>query len=139
MSGNKWSRVHWFAVAGVHIALAWGISATAIAQVAEPSARQGRELAIRLCRNCHVVDNAAGQAVPAGTLTFRGMATKPGQTGEQITAVLIQPHAPMPDIQLTRAEIDNIIAYLDALRAEESLPPLLPPAGAPKSTFPSKS
>ena len=120
MSGSKQSRVHWFAVAVVHLALVWCASATASAQVAEPSAEKGRELAIRLCRSCHLIENASAQAVPAGTLTFRGMATKPGQTVEQITAVLIQPHAPMPDIQLTRAEIDNIIAYLDALPARPS-------------------
>jgi len=108
MLGSKQRIVHWLAVTSVHLALLCCASAAVIAQVAEPSAEQGKELAIRLCRSSHLVDNAAGQAVPAGTPTFRGIAIKPGQTAEQIAAVLIQPHAPMPDIQLTRAEIDSI-------------------------------
>jgi mono/diheme cytochrome c family protein len=45
----------------------------------------------------------------------------------------------MPDIQLSRSGIDNIIPYLDELRAEQSLPPLQPPTGGGKPTLPSKS
>jgi mono/diheme cytochrome c family protein len=117
----------------------WGVSALAAAQESQPSAERGKDLAARLCQNCHLLDSATGRTVPAGTPTFRSMATDPSQTRERVLAALIQPHVPMPDVQLSRAEIDDIIAYLDAIRAEQSLPPLLPPIGAPKPTPPSRS
>jgi cytochrome c len=130
---------HWLGWAGSLLALVWCASTATFAQVAEPSADKGKELAVRLCSGCHLVDNAAGQAIPVGTPTFRSMATKPGQTGEGVAAVLIQPHPPMPDIHLSRMEIEDIIAYLDALRSDEALPPLRPPTGGAKPTLPSKS
>jgi len=40
---------------------------------------------------------------------------------------LIAPHAQMPDSRLTRAEIIDLVAYLDTLRAPEAGPPLLKP------------
>lgn len=114
-------------------------SASVTAQVDQPSAERGKELAIRLCKNCHVIDTTMGSSVPDATPTFRSMATEPDQTRDRILAALIQPHVPMPDIQLSRSEIDNIIAYLDEFRAEQSLPPLQPPTGGAKPTLPSKS
>lgn len=124
---------------GLHLALLSCPSAPATAQQDQPSAQRGKELAIRLCKNCHVIDSMAGSSVPVGTPTFRSMAIASGQTRERVLAALIQPHVPMPDIQLSRSEIDSIIAYLDEIRAEQSLPPLLPPTGGAKPTLPSKS
>ncbi|MFN3745256.1 MAG: c-type cytochrome [Hyphomicrobiaceae bacterium] len=139
MSDSNSRRKRWLAAAGLHLVLLWGLSASTSAQETQPSAERGRDLAIRLCQNCHLLDSATGQTVPAGTPTFRSMATEPSQTRERVLAALIQPHVPMPDVQLSRAEIDDVIAYLDAIRAEHALPPLLPPLGEPKPTLPSKS
>jgi cytochrome c len=139
MSHSNPRRKRWLAAAGLHLVLIWGVSAPAATQEAQPSAERGKDLATRLCRNCHLLDSSTDQTVPAGTPTFRSMATAPSQTRERVLAALIQPHVPMPDVQLSRTEIDDIIAYLDALRAEQSMPPLLPPVGAPKPTLPSKS
>jgi cytochrome c len=124
---------------GLHLAFLSFASASVTAQEDQPSAERGKELAIRLCKNCHVIDTAARNSVPVGMPTFRSVAIAPGQTRERILTALIQPHVPMPDIQLSRSEIDNIIAYLDELRAEQSLPPLQPPTGGGKPTLPSKS
>jgi cytochrome c len=66
-------------------------------------------------------------AMPAGIPSFRGIANKTGQTGKHIEDVLIKPHQPMPDMQLSRDEIQNIISYLETLRTDKSAPPLLPP------------
>ena len=136
--GNQ-MRGRWPAVAGLAFALIGCASTTTVAQDAQPSIERGKDLATRLCRNCHLLDGATTQAVPVGTPTFRSMATAPNQTRERVVSALMQPHVPMPDVQLSRTEIDDIIAYIDALRADRSLPPLLPPAGAPKPAFPSKS
>jgi cytochrome c len=133
---SKLTRGRWLAAAGLPLVLLWCAPA---ASQELPSAERGKDLATRLCRNCHLLDGTPGQRIPAGTPTFRSMATAPSQTKERVRATLIQPHVPMPDVQLSRAEIDDLIAYLDSIRAEQSLPPLLLPAGAPKPTLPSKS
>ena len=106
---------------------------------AAPSADKGYALAQRLCQGCHLIEDKAGATVPAGMPTFRGIANRPGQTAQRITSVLIQPHAPMPDVQLTSPEILDIIAYLETLRTNTSVPPLLPPPGSPKPKYPEPS
>jgi mono/diheme cytochrome c family protein len=106
---------------------------------AAPSADKGYALAQRLCQGCHLIEDKAGATVPAGVPTFRGIANRPGQTAQSITSVLIKPHAPMPDVQLTSPEILDIIAYLETLRTNTSVPPLLPPPGSPKPKYPEPS
>jgi cytochrome c len=93
-----------------------------------PSPVKGHELALRLCAGCHLIDGSDTTTLPAGIPTFRGIANKSGQTGQHITDKLIKPHLPMPDVQLSREEIQNIISYLETLRTDKSLAPLLPPA-----------
>lgn len=93
----------------------------------EPSADDGRRLAERFCTVCHVVSATADGAVPVGPPPFSVIANKPGQTAEHIKGVLIQPHAPMPDLQLTNDEIQGLLAYLQTLRKDKSAPPFVPP------------
>jgi cytochrome c len=114
------------------------VSNGAIAQMTEPSAVRGHQLAVRLCSNCHLVDGAANATVPAGVGTFRGIANSPGQSAERISSVLIVPHVPMPDNQLTRDEIQDILAYLEILRTNPNVPPFVTPAGTKPGT-PSKT
>ena len=91
----------------------------------EPDADRGKQLAERLCVNCHVVSKDVDREVPEGVPPFKVIANKPGQSGDHIRNILMQPHASMPAIGLTRLEMDDIIAYLDELRPEGSNPPLL--------------
>jgi cytochrome c len=102
------------------------------------SAETGASLANRLCTSCHLTNETAGNAFPAGVPTMRGIANKPGQTGRHIAGVLMAPHSPMPNINLSREEIGHIIAYLQSLRTDKSLPPLLPgpTEGTPKPKLP---
>ncbi len=114
------------------------VSHGAFVHALEPSATRGRELAVRLCSSCHVVSGAATAAVPEGIGTFRGIANRPGQSAERISNVLILPHLPMPDNQLTRDEIQDILAYLETLRTNPEVPPLIAPVGT-KPPTPSKT
>lgn len=93
----------------------------------EPSAEGGRKLAERFCTVCHVVGGTADGSVPVGPPPFTAIANKPGQTAEHIKGVLIQPHAPMPDLQLTNDEIHSLLAYLQTLRKDQKAPPFVPP------------
>lgn len=107
------------------------------AQKFEPSAARGRELALRLCANCHLVDGSA-KAAPEGIGTFRGIANRPGQSADRISNTLILPHMPMPDTQITRDEIQDILAYLETLRTNPDVPRLMIPPST-KPDFPSKT
>lgn len=110
------------------------------AQVERPSPEKGYELVQKLCQGCHLVESSASATTPVGVPTFRAIANRPGQTGERITNVLIQPHAPMPDIRLTREEIQNILSYLETFRTDPGIPPLLSPAKpGPEPKFPAPS
>ncbi|MEO1207396.1 MAG: cytochrome c [Pseudomonadota bacterium] len=89
-------------------------------------AARGQVLAERLCATCHVVGPTQTGAATAGPPTFASIANRPGQTRERILNVLIAPHPPMPNVQMTLHEIDDIIAYLDTMRSPQSKEPLLP-------------
>jgi mono/diheme cytochrome c family protein len=50
--------------------------------------------------------------VQQGPPSFRSI----GLTAEQLHTFLTHPHGAMPDFGLTRAEIDDVIAYIETLR-----------------------
>jgi cytochrome c len=100
------------AAAGVVFGL---VLALATAGAARADAGAGAQLARQWCSSCHVV--AAGQTgtVPQGPPSFAGVA-KSGMTAAQLRAFLSHPHGAMPDLALTRVEIDNLIDYIESLR-----------------------
>jgi cytochrome c len=56
-----------------------------------------------------------GGSVPQGPPTFPQVA-RSGLTADQLRAFLSHPHGAMPDLSLTRAEIDDLVAYIATLR-----------------------
>lgn len=139
-SVETWSSPNWAWVAVCSLAVIMTTPPVVYGQVGEQtSARAGHRVAQRLCVGCHVIDRGANDPVPAGVATFRGIANKPGQTGQKIMDALIAPHHPMPDMQLSIEEIASIIAYLETLRTDSSIPPLLgPPAPTIKTDPPTR-
>lgn len=121
--------------------LACAVSAARAEDAPPSSPEAGLKLAQTLCQNCHLLPGTApGNTVTVGIPSLLGIANKPGQTGPAIERVLIQPHAPMPDMKLSNQEIQDLIAYFDSLRTDPSLPPLQPstkPAEKPKHPTPS--
>lgn len=103
--------------AAVIVAATLAMLAPAAAQVtgfmADPAA--GREVAERLCSNCHAVgpnaQSARGDVPPFGTI-----ARLPDQTAERLAGKIIIPHPSMPNVQLTIDEIRNIVAYILSLK-----------------------
>jgi mono/diheme cytochrome c family protein len=87
------------------------------AQAANPA--NGQIVARKLCVNCHIVEpgGAPGQRdVPAGVPSFMAIAEKPGQTEDRLTGFMLNPHPPMPQVQLTRRELDDLAAYILSLQ-----------------------
>ena len=81
---------------------------------ADPAA--GRRMAAEWCANCHYIGDGAvaGDAAPA----FAEIANRPDATPEGWRLWLQDPHPPMPNLALSRMEIDNLIAYIGSLKTE---------------------
>ncbi|MDH3595147.1 MAG: cytochrome c [Rhodospirillales bacterium] len=75
-------------------------------------AQTGRQLAERWCSGCHVVE--ADSCVDQ-TPSFETIARDPSKTSERLRAWLMTPHSTMPDLTLSRSEVEAIIAYLKSL------------------------
>jgi len=91
-------------------------SAPARAQSLAPDAGQGRELAAKLCSNCHLTGEERASAPRADVPSFVAIANSPRTTPETLAAAIILPHPEMPGIALTRAEIRHLIAYVVSLK-----------------------
>jgi mono/diheme cytochrome c family protein len=90
------------------------VASAGAARAADPG--DGRRLARQWCRNCHIVAPGTGGSDAAPP--FESVANRPGFTGAGLRAWLADPHPPMPNLNLSRAEIDAIIAYIRSLRRE---------------------
>jgi mono/diheme cytochrome c family protein len=91
------------------------LSTFLIAWPAHADTAAGARLAQQWCANCHVIDGAGPSAsLPQGPPSFRIIAghLDPGQ----MRAFLTHPHGAMPDLALTRVEIEDLIAYISSLR-----------------------
>ena len=114
-------------VGAVFVLLCLGASRLSAQDLLKQTQEKGHDLALTLCKGCHLVDDKVLSPVPVGIPTFRAIANRTGQTGEKIKDVLIKPHTPMPEIQLSNDEILSLIAYLETLRTDRSVPPLITP------------
>ncbi|HEV2336960.1 MAG TPA: cytochrome c [Stellaceae bacterium] len=82
---------------------------------ARAEATAGERLARQWCANCHVIDKSGpATTLPQGPPAFRIIAEHLDPA--QIRAFLTHPHGAMPDLALTRAEIEDLIAYIGTLR-----------------------
>lgn len=81
---------------------------------ARADVRAGAQLAQRWCGACHVVGEGQTGPVPQGPPSFRSIAQS-GSSADQLRAFLSHPHGAMPDLALTRSEIDDLIEYIKSL------------------------
>jgi cytochrome c len=92
-----------------------GLALTSPAQ-AQGDAEAGQMLTQLWCTGCHVVDEA-GYGADVGPALPRLLGDDL-RTGDEIRGWLADPHPPMPDLDLTRQEIEDIVAYLESLAGE---------------------
>jgi mono/diheme cytochrome c family protein len=77
-------------------------------------ATNGAKLAQQWCANCHVVGSSASPSLQQGPPNFSVIARDLAPA--RVRTSLIHPHKPMPDLSLSRSEIDDLVAYIDTLR-----------------------
>jgi mono/diheme cytochrome c family protein len=82
---------------------------------ARADAAAGARMALQWCAACHVVNGGGPSAtVPQGPPAFRLIAGY--MTPDQLRAFLSRPHGAMPDLALTRTEINDLIDYIGTLK-----------------------
>jgi mono/diheme cytochrome c family protein len=102
------------------IAAAWMLCTSAAWAAASPEA--GHRLAQQWCSSCHQVD--ATDTIRDFVPSFPSLANRPDRSLSWVRLWLMDPHPPMVGLNLSRAQIDNVIAYLQSLQ--------LPPADSPQ-------
>jgi cytochrome c len=103
--------MHCRSLAVVLVSLVLGAT---IAQPALADAAKGSQLAQQWCANCHVTSSNPATNVQQGPPSFATIART--RSADQLRAFLSHPHGAMPDLSLTRAEIDNLVGYIETLR-----------------------
>lgn len=104
-----------FLVAGL---LAASTPVCAQTSYGDPAA--GLTLALSNCAQCHVVAGRQTGPVPVGVPTFAEIARMPSTTALSLRAYLQTPHPPMPDLALTRREMEDVITYILSLRGQRA-------------------
>lgn len=89
------------------------LASSAVAHAASGNAEAGRQLVTRSCSSCHAIEAAktATDGAPPFTLIAKTNRERPAW----IRGWLMSPHPPMPNISLSRQQIDDIVAYLGAI------------------------
>jgi mono/diheme cytochrome c family protein len=89
------------------------IGYSSVAYAAAGNAEAGRQLVTRSCSSCHAIEasvTATDNAPP-----FSAVAKTNKERPAWIRGWLMSPHPPMPNISLSRQQIDDIVAYLSSL------------------------
>ena len=95
------------------IALAICLGHTSIAYAASGNAEAGRQLVMRSCSSCHATESA--KTATDNAPPFAAVAKTNRERPAWIRGWLMEPHPPMPNISLSRQQIDDIVAYLGTL------------------------
>jgi mono/diheme cytochrome c family protein len=80
-----------------------------------PDPEHGKELAQRLCSNCHLVESGQEHAI-VDVPSFHEIANMEGQTEGSIMAKIVIPKHPMPVIPITKSELADLAAYIMSMK-----------------------
>ena len=76
-------------------------------------AERGQALITALCLGCHVVD---GPVINDQVPSLKAIANNPAKDSKYLHGFLMRPHKPMPPLQLSNQEIEDVIAFVQGLR-----------------------
>ena len=91
-------------------------SAPAFAQAGD--AHRGSALAQSWCAGCHVVDNRGAGRSADNAPPFPMIAADKSKTPEHLRSWMTADHTRMPNFNLSRREIDDLVAYIRSLAAK---------------------
>jgi mono/diheme cytochrome c family protein len=111
-----WLNIRRTSVLKGFVSIAVVTMALAGSALAQGDADVGASLVTTWCTGCHVVDDdghGADIGPPLPALLRDGQ-----RTSDEIRGWLADPHPPMPNFDLTRQEIEDIVAHLERLAAQ---------------------
>jgi mono/diheme cytochrome c family protein len=101
------------------IAISGAVFGVLLAVITQPAlaadASNGERLGMRWCAACHVVSNAQREA-NTDAPPFEEIAKRPNFSESGLMTFLLDPHAKMPNMNLSRFEAADIAAYVSKLR-----------------------
>ena len=89
------------------------VLAAATAHSTLADAIKGSQLAQQWCAGCHVTGGSPAGNLQQGPPSFSTIAHS--RTADQLRAFLSHPHGAMPDLSLTRSEINDLVGYIQTL------------------------
>jgi mono/diheme cytochrome c family protein len=101
------------------LAITVGIATTAFGQTlnltpGDPA--RGPAVANAWCSSCHLVGPAQSGPVPADVPTFAAIARRLPTDADVLAAFVANPHPPMPNLNLSRQDIRDVLAYIATLK-----------------------
>jgi mono/diheme cytochrome c family protein len=96
------------------VLLAGCLSRLAAQEIGDAAA--GQNLGETWCSTCHVVTLTPQRGTSTGAPTFAAIARMKSTTPQSLRVFLRTPHDRMPDLHLSRDEIDDLTAYILGLR-----------------------
>ncbi len=99
--------------------LAISTMGVAAAQDLRGDVARGRHLAEHWCSSCHRM--STGGTGRHGVATFVEVARLPSTTALSLRAFLYTSHADMPNVQLSSAQADDLIAFILSLKAKSGV------------------
>lgn len=104
----------------MHMNLRFAVLLTTLA-LASPAVagdpRAGRDLAQRWCADCHAIEGPSvrpGSSAPS----FAAVARMPSTTELSLSVFLRSSHADMPNLILTPAQSDDLVAYILSFKGQ---------------------
>jgi len=94
--------------------VAFGPALPAAAQSAG-DAQRGGTLAQAWCATCHVVDSKGGGRAADMAPAFPALAADKAKTPDMLRQWMTREHTRMPNFNLGRREIDDLVAYIRSL------------------------
>jgi cytochrome c len=104
---------------GAMLGTGTAVLAQAISLGVPGDVQRGQALAQRLCANCHAVGPKSPNTARADIPSFHSIASRDGTTAQRLAGAIIIPHPAMPGVQLTMAEIREIVVYILSLKGEK--------------------
>jgi mono/diheme cytochrome c family protein len=112
--GHEKTRACCFAFLGGAILLLASVVSAMAQDLGDAAA--GHRLAETWCASCHVIDRVAKSGTSTGAPPFPAVARMASVTPLSLRVFLQTPHQRMPDLHLSREEIDDVIAYILSMR-----------------------
>jgi mono/diheme cytochrome c family protein len=82
------------------------------------SAADGKSVAVRWCAACHDVGSGERRTSNDLAPTFESVARRGDLSQSQLEAWIGNPHPPMPNLNLSRQDVSNLVDYIQSLATQ---------------------